>query len=71
MIYSEAAYFDGYHYAHIVAYEEHKQTERNRIAAAKRAAIREKYKERSVKFESPVHAMQAAIETRYAIRSCA
>lgn len=38
MIYSEAAYFDGYHFAHIAAFEEHKRLQR--IAAANRTALR-------------------------------
>jgi hypothetical protein len=38
MIYSEAAYFDGAHVAHIAAWYEHKRLERIRDQA--RAAIR-------------------------------
>jgi len=28
MIYAEASYFDGYHFQHIVAWEDHKRLER-------------------------------------------
>lgn len=30
MIYAEASYFDGYHFAHIVAYEDHRRVLRIR-----------------------------------------
>ncbi|WLJ71233.1 hypothetical protein [Sphingomonas phage Birtae] len=35
MIYAEAAYFDGYHFAHIAAFEEHKRLKRIRDNATK------------------------------------
>lgn len=35
MLYSEASYFDGYHFQHIAAYEEHKRIERIRTTAIK------------------------------------
>lgn len=35
MLYSEAAYFDGYHVAHIAAYEEAKRLSRKRDEARK------------------------------------
>lgn len=35
MIYSEAAYFDGYHVAHCAARDEHLRIERKRTAARK------------------------------------
>ena len=35
MIYSEASYFDGYHFAHIAAFEEHKRLQRINAANAK------------------------------------
>lgn len=34
MIYSEATYFDGYHFAHIAAYEAHRYRARRQARAA-------------------------------------
>lgn len=34
MIYAEASYFDGYHFAHIAARDEHDRLRRKRRAAA-------------------------------------
>lgn len=33
MLYSEASYFDGYHFAHIAARDEHMRIKRKRIEA--------------------------------------
>lgn len=35
VLYAEASYFDGYHFQHIAAYEEHKRIERIRTTAIK------------------------------------
>lgn len=57
MIYSEASWFDGYAFAHIAAWQDHKARERKRLAAIQhKMASRKRYTS-----DNPVQEMQATI----------
>ena len=68
--YSEAAYFDGNHCAHVVAWEEATKAERLRQRAAQHRTARKAPRFSPATLAagqhlSPVHAMRAAIVARY------
>jgi hypothetical protein len=69
MPYSELAYFEGYHFAHIAEWEHRLvMAKRLKLARDARAAARKRAK---LDLSNPVHAMQSKLESRFALRSCA